>query len=1207
MTAVAFTILTKKSLPTTVGNRFNTVQIPLADFISQDGLSLVATRSLVINGPLKINDTLTLAPSVQPTTADRGQIYYDKNNDQLEYYDGSKFVSLASNTSVVQNVGGLTGQLTVGNGLSTANGQLSNSGVLSVQGQTGAINFTAGPGIAVNGTTLGNTGVTSVGGQTGDITIGNGLNAAGGVLQNTGVLSATGGAGIAVTDDGAGNITISNSGTGSGTVQSPGGTTGKIAKFTGVQTIADSLLSEAGSVVTVGGDLAVANGLTLGSALTVANGGTGAVTLTANGILIGQGTGAVTTANAGSAGQCLVSTAGAPVFSSCPGSGGITGSGTTGAIAKFTGSGAIGNSLLSEAGSVITVTGSLSVTSGLTLGTPLTVPNGGTGAATLANNGVLIGQGAGAITAAATGTSGQCLLSTAGAPAFGACPGSGSVTGAGTTGTIAKFTGSGAIGDSLLSEAASLVTVNGSLSVTNGLTLGAALTVTNGGTGAASLTANGVVIGQGTGALTTVTTVTSGQCLVSTAGAPAFATCPGAGSITGSGTTGTIAKFTGSGAIGNSLLSESGSTITAGGSLSVTNGLTLGTALTVANGGTGATSLATNGVVIGQGTGALTTATTVTSGQCLVSTAGAPAFATCPGSGGVTGSGTIGTLAKFTASGAIGDSLLSESGATLTDNGNLNLTTGHTYQINGADICTSSGCTAAAGSNNYVQLQGGTPGTQQTGNLNISGTAIASIMQAATIDTATAVALNIGTTNATAINLNQNTSIANDKSFTAHGLALFKSNTNSTIALQVQNSAGSSTLFNVDTQNGLVGVGAASAADKLEVNGGSLAVYNSGANPKIKVGDSTSQLGYMQWDSTNHYLRLETTSVNGLKINDNNVAIGNVTPDQPLKVAIGSTLLFQVNSTGAVQAKNSSDSTTAFQVLNSTSVPQFVVDTSNSRTYIGNPTPDATGALLVLDTKNTSGDPTGIAGAMYYNSSLGMFRCYAIDHWQDCLESGRTDFHYRNDLINTGSDTVVAPFTNGTGAVINGGAVAGVANHPGIGQMDTGTTSTGLAMYGTNDSNGTTVLLGNGDTWRYTSDFRINTLSNSTDRFTFRSGMIDASSDTDGTYACFIKYSDNINSGKWQGVCNTNGSITTCNSTLAPVAAAWTRVDVVVTGALADFQINGTSVCTVSTNIPTTAGQATTFETSIIKSVGTAHRTVDLDYIEILGQFANSR
>ncbi|NDG33475.1 hypothetical protein EB118_25900, partial [bacterium] len=47
---------------------------------------------------------------------------------------------------------------------------------------------------------------------------------------------------------------------------------------------------------------------------------------------------------------------------------------------------------------------------------------------------------------------------------------------------------------------------------------------------------------------------------------------------------------------------------------------------------------------------------------------------------------------------------------------------------------------------------------------------------------------------------------------------------------------------------------------------------------------------------------------------------------------------------------------------------------------------NGTANLLVLDTKNTSGDPTGTIanGSMYYNSNLGKFRCYQASAWKDC-------------------------------------------------------------------------------------------------------------------------------------------------------------------------------------------------------------------------------
>lgn len=76
---------------------------------------------------------------------------------------------------------------------------------------------------------------------------------------------------------------------------------------------------------------------------------------------------------------------------------------------------------------------------------------------------------------------------------------------------------------------------------------------------------------------------------------------------------------------------------------------------------------------------------------------------------------------------------------------------------------------AAGTGGSYIELQGSTPGSAQTGNFNITGTGIANILQAATFDTGSATALNIGTTNATAINLNQNVTVAAGKTLTIAG------------------------------------------------------------------------------------------------------------------------------------------------------------------------------------------------------------------------------------------------------------------------------------------------------------------------------------------------------------------------------------------------------------------------------------------------------
>ena len=66
---------------------------------------------------------------------------------------------------------------------------------------------------------------------------------------------------------------------------------------------------------------------------------------------------------------------------------------------------------------------------------------------------------------------------------------------------------------------------------------------------------------------------------------------------------------------------------------------------------------------------------------------------------------------------------------TLDVNGDVNIASGQAYRINGAVVCSNVGCTPSGGSSSYIQLQANTPGTQQTGSGNISGTFIAGFLQ----------------------------------------------------------------------------------------------------------------------------------------------------------------------------------------------------------------------------------------------------------------------------------------------------------------------------------------------------------------------------------------------------------------------------------------------------------------------------------------------
>ena len=116
--------------------------------------------------------------------------------------------------------------------------------------------------------------------------------------------------------------------------------------------------------------------------------------------------------------------------------------------------------------------------------TILPVANGGTGAASLTNGGILLGSGTGAVTAMAVLAKGSIIAGDGTTdPA---------VVTVGTNGYLLQADSTAGAGVSWLQT----------------------LPVANGGTGATTLTANGVLIGNGTSAVTSIALATKGQILV---------------------------------------------------------------------------------------------------------------------------------------------------------------------------------------------------------------------------------------------------------------------------------------------------------------------------------------------------------------------------------------------------------------------------------------------------------------------------------------------------------------------------------------------------------------------------------------------------------------------------------------------------------------------------------------------------------------------
>lgn len=276
--------------------------------------------------------------------------------------------------------------------------------------------------------------------------------------------------------------------------------------------------------------------------LAVNRGGTGAATFTDGGVLLGSGTSAITAMAVLSDGEMIVGDgSGDPVAESGATLRTSIGVGT-GDSPQFTAvelGHATDTTLARASAGDVNIEGNIVYRAG---GTDVPVSDGGTGASSLTDGGVLLGSGTGAITPMAVLADGEMIVGDGSGDPVAESGATlrtsiGVGTGASPTFTGLTITGTGAsaldvggglnigTGNVALVNAAGKITALSSTEVDN--LSGAALTsldagnisagtlaVARGGTGATSLTDGGVLLGSGTGAVTAMSVLSDSEMIV---------------------------------------------------------------------------------------------------------------------------------------------------------------------------------------------------------------------------------------------------------------------------------------------------------------------------------------------------------------------------------------------------------------------------------------------------------------------------------------------------------------------------------------------------------------------------------------------------------------------------------------------------------------------------------------------------------------------
>lgn len=199
-------------------------------------------------------------------------------------------------------------------------------------------------------------------------------------------------------------------------------------------------------------------------------------------------------------------------------------------------------------------------------------------------------------------------------------------------------------------------------------------------------------------------------------------------------------------------------------------------------------------------------------------------------------------------------------------------------------------------------------------------------------------------------------------------------------------------------------------------------------------------------------------------------------------------------------------------------------------------------------------------------------------------------------------DGGIGASVGGTGAAVSEGDA--FEGHPGVIKLGTGTTSSGRATL----MSGAPILLG-GMTTRFGTIFKLDQLSDGTNRFMVRMGLDVADNQSDNALSVSFRYTDISSSGNWEASVRDSPAVTTLDLGVA-ADTNWHCFEFEINSSTSsiDFLIDGALGGTVTTSIPSpSTDQLYYAPVYISKSQGTTLMTCQIDAYWYIHTFNTSR